>query len=171
MSINKFLTYFVYIFNVLTIILILISFYCLFIQFLDLFLYQNVSDFIVYNVSDTYTRYDNNIREDNTNNTSSLCSCSSCTCSNPSINVPSTIFTIVDKYKNVGKRHIYWFLFEKGKSNFSSYDTFKTTWNPNTQIFNELKKRFQRDQQKILANKRTLVWFFKGSKPGGGRGL
>ena len=107
MSINKFLTYFVYIFNVLTIILILISFYCLFIQFLDLFLYQNVSDFIVYNVSDTYTRYDNNIREDNTNNTSSLCSCSSCTCSNPSINVPSTIFTIVDKYKNVGKRNIY----------------------------------------------------------------
>ena len=107
MSINKFLTYFVYIFNVLTIILILISFYCLFIQFLDLFLYQNVSDFIVYNVSDTYTRYDNNIREDNTNNTSSLCSCSSCTCSNPSVNVSSAISTLVNKYKNVGKRHIY----------------------------------------------------------------
>jgi hypothetical protein len=174
MSINRFLTYFVYILHVLTIILMLISFYCLFTQFFDLFFYQDVSNSIVYNVSDSnymYTKDDNNIGEHNRNDTSSLCSCSSCTCSNPSIHVPSTIFTLVDKYKNVGKRHIYWFIFEKGKSNFSSYNTFKSTWNPNTKILNELKKRFKGDQEKMLLNKRTLAWFFKRSKPGGGRGL
>ena len=174
MPINRFLTCFVYMFNVLAIILILISFYCLFTQFFYLFLSceaRDVCDSVVYNVSDTYIRYDNNIREDNINDTSSLCSCSSCTCSNPSIHVPSTIFTLVDKYKNVGKRHIYWFIFEKGKSDFSSYNRFKTTWNPNTKILNELKKRFRGDQEKILVNKRTLAWFFKRSKPGGGRGL
>ena len=171
MSINKFLTYFAYIFNVLTIILILISFYCLFIQFFDIFLYQDVCDSLIYNVSDTYTRDVNNIREHNQNDTYSLCSCSSCTCSNPSINVSSGIFTLIDKYKNVGKRRIYWFLCEKGKSNFSSYDNFKTTWNPDTKILIELKKRFMMDKEKILLKKRTLTWFFKRSKPGGGRGL
>ena len=173
MSINKFLTYFVYIYNLLTLILILISFCCLFTQFFDLYYYQDVHDAIVYNVydSDCMYRDDSSIREHDRDDTSSLCSCSSCTCSNPSINVPSTIFTIVDKYKNVGKRHIYWFLFEKDKSNFNSYDRFKTTWNPNTIILDELKKRFRSNQEKILVNKRTLAWFFKRSKPGGGRGL
>jgi len=148
----------------------LISLYCLFIQFFDLFLYQDVCDSVVYNFSDTYAR-DDNIREHNRNDTSSLCSCSSCTCSNPSIDVPSTIFTFVDKYKSVSKRHIYWFIFEKGKSNFSSYNNFKTTWNPDTQILNELKQKFIRDKEKLLLKKRTLAWFFKRSKPGGGRGL
>jgi hypothetical protein len=171
MSINRFLKYSVYIFNLLTIILMLISFYCLFIQFLDLFLYQDVCDFVVHNVSDTYTKDEYNMRDDNRDDTTSLCSCSSCTCSNPSINVSSGIFTLIDKYKNVGKRRIYWFLCEKGKSNFSSYDKFKTTWNPNTQILNEVKKKFMMDKEKILLKKRTLTWFFKGSKPGGGRGL
>lgn len=151
----------------------LISFYCLFTQFLDLFLSceaRDVCDSVVHNVYDTYTRDDNNIREHNRDDTSSLCSCSSCTCSNPSIDVPSTS-TFFDKYKNVGKRHIYWFLFEKGKSNFSSYNTFKTTWNPNTKILNELKKRFRSNKEKMLVNKRTLAWLFKRRKPGGGRGL
>jgi hypothetical protein len=71
----------------------------------------------------------------------------------------------------VSKRHIYWILFEKRKSKFNSYNGFKSTWNPNTQIMNELKKRFQDNKEKILINKRTLAWFFKRSKPGGGRGL
>lgn len=168
---NRFLTYFVYIVNVLTIILLLISFYCLFIQFFDLFLYQDVCDSVVYNVSDAYTPDVNNMREHNQNDTSSLCSCSSCTCSNPSINVPSTITTLIDKYKNVSKRHIYWILFEKRKSNFNTYNGFKTTWNPNTKIINELKKRFQDNKEKLLINKRTLAWILKRSKPGGGRGL
>jgi len=110
MSINRFFIYSVYIFNVLTIILMLISFYCLFIQFFDLFLSCeaiDVCDSVVYNVSDTYTGDVNNMREHNQNDTSSVCSCSSCTCSNPSINVSSDIFTLIDKYKNVGKRRIY----------------------------------------------------------------
>jgi hypothetical protein len=64
----------------------------------------------VYNVSDsnyTYARCDNNTGEHDINDASSLCSCSSCTCSNPSINVSSGIFTLIDKCKNVGKRRIY----------------------------------------------------------------
>lgn len=169
---NKTLTYFTYIFNVLIIILMLISFFCMFLQFLDLFLScetRNVCD-SVYNVFDTY-RDNNSIIEDNRNDTSSLCSCSSCTCSNPSVDLTSTILTLVDKYKNVGKRHIYWFIFEKGKYNYSSYNEFKTTWNPNTKIINELKKRIRGNQEKILLNKRTLAWFIKRGKPGGGRGL
>jgi len=57
---NRFLTYFVYIFNILTILLILISFYCLFIQFLYIYLYQDVCDSVVYNLFDTYRDDDNN---------------------------------------------------------------------------------------------------------------
>ena len=148
----------------------LISFFCLFLQFLDFYLYQDVCDsVIVNNVFDTY-RDDNTIREDNRSDRS-LCSCSDCTCSNPSIDLSSTIFTLVDKYKNVGRRHIYWFIFEKGKSNYSSYDKFKTAWNPNTKIMNEVKKKLKGSCEKVLLNKRTLAWFIKRSKPGGGRGL
>lgn len=109
MSINRFLTCFIYILKILAVILILVSFYCLFIQFFDLFLYQDVCDSVVNNVPDSdymYARVDN-IGEDNINEASSICSCSSCTCSNPSVDLPSPIFTLVDKYKNVGKRHIY----------------------------------------------------------------
>ena len=105
MSINRFLIYSVYIFNVLIIILMLISFYCLFIQFFDLFLYQDVYNFVDVSVSDYgCNRDDNSIREQ-TGDNNSLCSCSSCTCSNPSINVPDVTF--IDKCKNVGKRRIY----------------------------------------------------------------
>lgn len=79
----------------------------------------------------------------------------------------------LDKYKGVGKRHVYWYLFEKGKGNYTNYKEYKKSWNPDMSILSEIKKEFKSDinnsLHKLKVNKRLLSWFFKGSKPGGGR--
>lgn len=82
---------------------------------------------------------------------------------------------LLDKYKKKGKRRISWFIFEKGKGNYASYVEYKKSWDPNFKIFGEIKKQFKSDVQnnshKLNVAKRTFSWFFRGSKPGGGRGL
>ena len=73
-----------------------------------------------------------------------------------------------DKYKNIGKRKIAWYILEKNKGNFSSYKEYKNFWDPNINILSEIKKQVRFD---INKTSRTLRWFFSNSKPGGGRGL
>lgn len=84
-------------------------------------------------------------------------------------------FSIMDKYKNIGKRKIYWFTCEKGKGNYTNYTEFKKSWDPNTDILlamkNQLKSEIINEAHKFNVAKRSFSWFFKGSKPGGGRGL
>lgn len=83
--------------------------------------------------------------------------------------------TLLDKYKIKAKRNIYWFVTQKGKGNYPSYEEFKKTWNPNMDIISELKKQLKSEVEeashKVSLTKRSISWFIKGSKPGGGRGL
>lgn len=83
--------------------------------------------------------------------------------------------SFLDKYKNIGKRKAYWFLFEKGKGKYTNYIEYKKSWNPNMNIISELKKQLKSDLENSSHNikkaKRSLSWFLRGSKPGGGRGL
>jgi len=83
--------------------------------------------------------------------------------------------SILGKYKNIGKRKIAWFIFEKDKGNYANYKEYKKSWNSNTDILSQIKKELKSDihngLHKLKVNKRTLSWVFKGSKPGGGRGL
>lgn len=82
---------------------------------------------------------------------------------------------LLDKYKNIGKRKIYWFIAQKGKGNYTNYEEFKKSWNPKMDIIYELKKQLRSELEnsthKLSVTKRSLGWFFRGSKPGGGRGL
>jgi hypothetical protein len=88
--------------------------------------------------------------------------------------------SILDKYKNIGKRKIAWHILEKDKGNFSSYKEYKKSWDPNTSILSEIRKQVRLDiretsqnlttiKDKFSVAKRTLHWFFGNSKPGGGR--
>jgi hypothetical protein len=80
---------------------------------------------------------------------------------------------ILDKYKSVGKRHVSWYIFEKGKGNYANYEEYKKSWNPDMNILSEIRKQVRLDidnsLHKLKVNKRSLYWFFKGSKPSGGR--
>lgn len=82
---------------------------------------------------------------------------------------------MIEKYKIVGKRKISWFIFEKDKGNYVNYKDYKKSWDPKIDILSEMKKRLKNDLDKtahnININKRMISWFFKGSRPGGGRGL
>ena len=82
---------------------------------------------------------------------------------------------VMDRYKNIGKRKLYWFIAQKGKGNFPSYEEYKKSWNSNINIISELKKQFKSELEntshKVSLTKRSLSWFIRGSKPGGGRGL
>jgi len=82
---------------------------------------------------------------------------------------------ILDKYKNIGKRKVYWFIAQKGKGNYPNYEEFKKSWNPNMNVISELKKQLKSEieisTRKLSVTKRSLSWFLRGSKPGGGRGL
>ena len=82
---------------------------------------------------------------------------------------------ILDRYKNIAKRKTYWFVAHKGKGNFASYEDFKKSWDPNMDVVSELKKQFKSEVEtsarKLSLAKRSLAWFIRGSKPGGGRGL
>jgi hypothetical protein len=71
---------------------------------------------------------------------------------------------LLKKYKNIGRRKLYYVSCVKGKGTFTSYNEFKRYWDPNTKIVPEIKRNIQ------LA-KRTFDWFLKPSKRGGGRGL
>jgi hypothetical protein len=93
--------------------------------------------------------------------------------SNSSISNDANCSNTVDKYKNVGKRHVYWYLFEKGKGNYTSYKEYKKSWNPDINILSEAIKLLNLEveyrKHRFSVAKRSLSWFFKGSKPGGGR--
>ena len=82
---------------------------------------------------------------------------------------------IIDKYKNICKRRLYWFTCVKNKSPFNTYKEFKPTWKSNTQVITEIKKGLRNDIEPTLKNfrltKRTIYYLFKPNKPGGGRGL
>jgi hypothetical protein len=83
--------------------------------------------------------------------------------------------SILDKYTKIGRRKIYWFVAQKGKGNYPNYEEFKKSWDPKMNIISELKKQFKSEVEnsarKLSVTKRSVSWFLRGSKPGGGRGL
>ena len=82
---------------------------------------------------------------------------------------------ILDEYKTRARRKIYWLAAQKYKGNYSNYEEFKKSWNPNMNILSELKKQLKSEigfsLPKLSVNQRTFYYFIKGRKPGGGRGL
>ncbi len=164
-------------FNLKLILYPLISyFYCWLLITIVLFLFQNMIEYdscIVLcdnagSSTEQFFMHDTNkSNNDNSHNDSGFFSDSSSythVCSN-----------ILDKYKKIGRRKIYWFIAQKGKGNYSNYEEFKKSWNPNMNIISELKKQLKSEietsTRKLSVTKRSLSWFLRGSKPGGGRGL
>jgi hypothetical protein len=161
--------------SILFIILIAITFYALFIYcFGGIYFCEGPNDPTLPDAINL-DRGEDDINEVRYNRDSSdcSCSCSSCTCSNPSINsIGHNGFTnLFNKYKNISRRKLYWYLCEKGKYNYSSYSNFKGSWNPQSKILDEVKNKLIPNHDKWLLRKRTLSWIFKRSGPGGGRGL
>jgi hypothetical protein len=70
-------------------------------------------------------------------------------------------------FKNKVKRRIFWFSLEKGKGRFNSYKDFKSSWDPNTNVFFEIKKELNEEMKSSIHNielaKRTFTWFVKPS--------
>ncbi len=84
----------------------------------------------------------------------------------------STIFT---HYQEIIRRKLFWYACIESKGSFTSYNDYKQSWDPNTKVLyeirKELKKEINDELYKMYLAKRTLNWFFKPSRPGGGRGL
>lgn len=167
----KFKHFLHYLLNILFILLIIITLYGLFLYcFGDVYLCEGPNDPILPDIPNP-DRGEDDINEVRSNTGS--CDCSSCTCSNPSINSIDNngCTNLFNKYKNISRRKLYWYLCEKGKFNFSSYGDFKGSWNPDSKIIAEIKKQLIPNHDKWVVRKRALAWVFKRSGPGGGRGL
>jgi hypothetical protein len=80
-------------------------------------------------------------------------------------------FSHWDKYKDGGKRKLLWYMWDRYKEGYSSYNEYKSQWDPSTKIRGILKDDIKAGLDKFYLVKRTFSWFFKPSKPGGGRGL
>lgn len=82
---------------------------------------------------------------------------------------------LYNKYKNISKRKIFWYFCESSRGNYINYNEYKKSWNPNIDILLEMKKQLKSEvlnnKHKLNVTKRSLHWYIKGSKPGGGRGL
>ena len=65
-------------------------------------------------------------------------------------NLDNKLDTIYVKYHNLGKRKIYWNLWEKHRSSsqYSSYEEFKREWNPDKNIWSSMAKEFNSDLKK-----------------------
>ena len=62
-------------------------------------------------------------------------------------NEASNVNSIFVKYRDITRRKFVWKVWEKNSGNYESYEDFKTSWNPNTSIWEEIKKRTKRDVQ------------------------
>lgn len=67
--------------------------------------------------------------------------------------------------KNKVRRRFYWEVVESDRNNYSSYDNFKESWNPDTRIRHEIKKEIQDDLHKIILAKNTVFWVLSRLKP------
>lgn len=59
----------------------------------------------------------------------------------------SNMDKIAVKYHDVSKRKFFWVVWERKSGNYESYQDFKSSWDPNTGIWEEIKKRTNRDVQ------------------------
>lgn len=84
-------------------------------------------------------------------------------------------FTVYSKYKNIGRRKLYWHSCIKNKGAFISYEDYKPYWDPDIKVLSEINRELKREVhdefKKFFLVRRTFNWFFKPSNSGGGRGL
>jgi len=59
----------------------------------------------------------------------------------------SNMESIAVKYHDVSKRKFFWTIWEKKHGVYESYEEFKSSWDPNTNIWKEITKRTHRDMQ------------------------
>jgi hypothetical protein len=53
--------------------------------------------------------------------------------------------SIAIKYHDKGKRKFFWTIWEKKSGNYESYEDFKRSWDPKTNIWDEIKSRTNKD--------------------------
>lgn len=70
-------------------------------------------------------------------------------------------------YQYIAKRKIYWYTFVKGKQPIISYNDFKQSWDPNTNVSYEIKKElvkeYKEGMHKFDVYKHTFRWFVQPS--------
>ncbi len=57
----------------------------------------------------------------------------------------SKIDSLYLHYKEIGKRHLIWAIIEEDSNNFESYQDFKKSWDSNTDLWDEIKKKVKND--------------------------
>ncbi len=60
---------------------------------------------------------------------------------------------------NFVRRRFFWYICESERNNYNSYKDFKTNWDPNIKIREEIKQDFLNDLEKLKLQKHTLSWF------------
>lgn len=83
--------------------------------------------------------------------------------------------TVYAKYKEIGRRKLYWHSCIKKKGTFNAYGDFKKSWDPSTKVLFEIKKELKKEMNdelhKVDVIKNTLSWIFRPNTRGGRRGL
>ena len=60
--------------------------------------------------------------------------------------------TVYVTFRDKSRRKFVWTLWEKSSGNYESYQDFKSTWNPKTSIWNEIKNRTHKDMRMDIEN-------------------
>lgn len=64
----------------------------------------------------------------------------------------SKVKSIYIKYHDIGKRKLYWTIWEGNKDNYSNYQDFKQCWDPNTKIWKQIRKELKSDISEEVRN-------------------
>ncbi len=59
--------------------------------------------------------------------------------------VESRVESIYVKYQDIGKRKLFWNIWEKNSGKYESYSDFKANWDPNLNIFKQIAKEIKHD--------------------------
>jgi hypothetical protein len=73
----------------------------------------------------------------------------------------SKLLNVLIKFKNKGKRALFWSFKEKYTGNYDSYKEFKKSWDPNLSIRSKIKKDFQNGFEGIIRIKNVLIYLNK----------
>jgi len=83
-------------------------------------------------------------------------------------------FTAYVKYKEIGRRRLYWYSCIKSKGTFNTYKDYKRSWDTNIKVLLEIRKEFNKEMDdelhRINLVKNTLKWIFRPSTRGSRKG-
>lgn len=75
--------------------------------------------------------------------------------------------SVFSHYQHIAKRRFFWYTCVKGKQPIVTYNNFKQSWNPNTNVSSEIKKELIRELKlgvhKFDVHNNTFKWIVKPS--------